>query len=198
MLRCRNHDSWRSQQYEVEKAQEIFSLRSSDMMDVKIDVPESLIILVSQDGESPIDQVKLTATFSARPDLQFPLTFKEIATKADSKTRTFEVTYMMPQPQELNVFSGMTASVTIDVPSLRGLAFRVPQRAVFGDIHMAPHIWLLDQEAMTVSMKPVKIGKMLGDDIEILQGLEPGDKLVTSPSNFLSEGQRVQLLDKSV
>jgi len=182
---------------EIQQGQEIFSLRGSDMIDVKIDVPESLIILVDRasDGAGE-DRVKVAVSFSVKPELQFPLMFKEIASKADPRTRTFEVTYMMAQPSEINVLPGMTASVTVDMPDLRGVVYRVPQRAVIGDIRMAPQVWVLDDESMTVQLRSVTIGRLIGADIEVTDGLQAGDRLVTSPSNFLLPGQAVQLAEQ--
>ena len=104
---------------------------------------------------------------------------------------------MMPAPDELTVLPGMTASGAIDMPNLRGVVHRVPQRAVFGDIYMAPQVWILDQESMTVSLRPVKVGRMLGHDIEVVEGLEAGDQLVTSPTNFLLPEQPVRLPEPS-
>ncbi len=173
--------------------QTVISLRSSDMVDVKFDVPESLIILVEQVQDQPTeDKVLVSARFGAAPGVDYPLSFKEIAKKADPVTKTFEVTYLMSAPEEFNVLPGMTASVTINMPSLRGAIFLVPARAVIGDIAMEPRIWLLDPATMTVSSKAVRVGRLTGDSIEIVDGLESGDVLVTSPSNFLLEGQRVE------
>ncbi len=178
---------------EVVIGEPVFSLRSSDSVDVKFDVPESLIILVEDAANSPgQDRIAVTARFSAAPGVEFPLAFKEIAKKADPKSKTFEVTYLMEPPEAFNVLPGMTASVTINMPSLRGAVFNIPERAVFGDIYMQPKVWLLDTEAMSVSSRPVRVGRLTGDSIEVLDGLEPGDVLVTSPTNFLLEGQQVQ------
>jgi len=179
---------------EVVQGQTVISLRSSDMVDVKFDVPESLIILVQQQGEKEPaqDNVVVSARFSAAPGVDYPLSFKEIAKRADPVTKTFEVTYLMPAPEEFNVLPGMTASVSINMPSMRGAIFLVPARAVVGDIAMEPRIWVLDRATMTVSSKAVRVGRLTGDSIEVVDGLESGDVLVTSPSNFLLEGQRVE------
>lgn len=179
---------------EVVQGQAVFSLRSGDRIDVKFDVPETLIILVADDQNKPAeDKVVVTASFDARPDIDYPLSFKEIALKADPKTKTFEVTYLMRSPDEFNLLPGMTADVTLNMPSLRGAIFNVPSRAVFGDIYMEPKVWVLDKATMTVAMRPVRIGRMTGTSIEVVEGLQPGDVVVTSPTNFLLEGQQVQL-----
>ena len=184
---------------EVVLGQAVFSLRSSDSVDVKFDVPESLFILVQDEANSPgQDRIVVTVRFNAAPGVEFPLEFKEIATKADPKTKTFEATYLMEPPEEFNVLPGMTASVTVNMPNLRGAVFNIPERAVFGDIHMQPRIWLLDMDAMTVSSRPVRVGRLTGNSIEVLDGLEQGDVLVTSPTNFLLEGQQVQFAPESI
>ena len=42
-----------------------------------------------------------------------------------------------------------------------------------------------------VRFRPVRLGRDLGRDIEILSGLEAGDVLVSSPSDLLTEGETV-------
>ena len=178
---------------EVVLGQTIISLRSSNRVDVKFDVPESLIILVAEENQPHEDKVLVNARFSAAPGVDYPLRFKEIAKRADPLTKTFEVTYSMATPEAFNLLPGMTASVSISMPSLRGAIFLVPERAVIGDIAMQPRVWLLDQGAMTVSARAVSIGRMTGASIEVVDGLQPGDVLITSPTNFLLEGQQVQV-----
>ena len=64
------------------------------------------------------DRVKVFASFQDQPGREYPLTFKEIATKADAKTQTFEATYLMKQWEKGTVLPGMTASVTVDFSRL--------------------------------------------------------------------------------
>ncbi len=178
---------------EVDRGEPIFALRSVDMVDVKFDVPEKVVLLVQEIPPGQEDPIKVTARFEAAPGVDFPLTFREAASRGDTRTRTFETTYMMPQPDELNVLPGMTASVTIDMPRLAGAVYLVPQRAVFADVSMSPHVWILDRADMRVTARPVRVGRMQGTDIEIVEGLSAGDWLITSPSNFLLDGQVVQI-----
>ena len=99
----------------------------------------------------------------------------------------------MDAPEEFNVLPGMTADVSINMPALRGTSYRIPTRAVFGDIYMEPQVWVLDTDAMTVSTKSVIVGRLTGDSVEVTEGLAQGDVVITSPTNFLLEGQAVQL-----
>lgn len=183
---------------EVQAKQEVLSLQDVTMLEVKFDVPESIVrgIRTDESEKATRDLVKLFATFEDLPGQEFPLSFKEVATKADAKTQTFEVTYTMEQLAEATVLPGMTATVTLDLTALGNAAvvFTVPVSAVVGDSKLDPRVWTVDQQSMTVKSHPVKVGRMLGDDIEVLEGLEPGSRIVTAGTPFLVEGMKVTLM----
>jgi len=48
-----------------------------------------------------------------------------------------------------------------------------------------------------VSQRKVQTGRTLGDQVEILAGLKPDDRLVASGASFLSEGDLVRVIDGS-
>ena len=183
---------------EVQAKQEVLSLQDVTMLEVKFDVPESIVrgIRTDESGKATRDLVKLFATFEDLPGQEFPLSFKEVATKADAKTQTFEVTYTMEQLAEATVLPGMTATVTLDLTALGNAAvvFTVPVSAGVGDSKLDPQVWTVDQQSMTGKPHPVKVGRMLGDDIEVLEGLEPGSRIVTAGTPFLVEGMKVTLM----
>jgi len=124
------------------------------------------------------------------------LSFKEVATKADPKTQTFEVTYTMEQLADATVLPGMTATATVDLSALgvASLVFTVPVGAVVGDYKLNPRIWAVDMQSMAVKPQPVKVGRMLGDSIEVLEGIKPGNHIVTAGTPFLVEGMKVSLM----
>jgi len=136
------------------------------------------------------------ATFKDVPGVEIPLTFKEVATKADTKTQTFELTYTMEQLVDATVLPGMTATVTADLSAIEDedVVFSVPVSAVVGDYKLDPRVWTVDMESMAVKPQSVKVGRMLGDDIEVLDGLEPGNRIVTAGTPFLVEGMKVTLM----
>jgi RND family efflux transporter MFP subunit len=49
-----------------------------------------------------------------------------------------------------------------------------------------------------VSQVKVQTGRVVGDQIEILSGVKPGDKLVSSGGSFLSDGDLVKVVDSAV
>jgi RND family efflux transporter MFP subunit len=185
---------------EVQAKQTVLSLQHVQQLEVKFDVPESIIrgIRVDEAEKQAVrDRVSVFATFEDLPGREFPLSFKEIATKADAKTQTFEVTYTMEQLSEARVLPGMTATVTVDLSLVEDAGitiFTVPVSAVVGDYKLDPRIWTVDMQSMTVKPHAVKVGRMLGDRIVVLEGLESGSRIVTAGTPFLVEGMKVTLM----
>ena len=192
---------------EVLGKQKVFSLQNRDILDVKFNLPESLLLQIrrstateeieaSHETEKPFVFVRFPGV-----DKRYPMRFKEVATRADPKTRTFEVTFSLNTPEEITVLPGMTAEVEIDFSALHakraGGALAVPVTAVFSDPDGKPvqEVWVVDENTLQVHAREVTVGKLEDGMIEITSGLKPGDRVVTAGVHHLVEGQKVKLLD---
>ncbi len=182
---------------DVQAKQAIVSLGSTGLLDVKFDVPEQLMMWVreAKEGQEQIDP-DVFATFQGAPENKYRLEYKELATKADPKTQTFEVTYVMPAPEEFNVLPGMTATVSVDFSGFLGAqqVFLLPASAVIADNAMQAKVWVVDENSLTVSSRQVEVGRMRGGEIEVLKGLEHGDRVIVAGVPFMVEGMKVWLL----
>ncbi len=187
---------------EVVAKQTVFSLQNIAVLDVRIDVPESLLRTfrgsataggteVRQGRDDPATTA--WAEFEGHPDSRFELEEREVATRADSQTQTFQVTYTMPTPQDFLVLPGMTATVTLDFSHLADVeqAKWVPVDAVQSDAALNSRVWVLDARSMTVSSRPVQIGRMAAGLIEVNSGLEGGEEIVSVGAHYLAEGMAV-------
>jgi RND family efflux transporter MFP subunit len=135
------------------------------------------------------------ATMSTFRGMEFPLGFSEVATAADPVTRTFEIRLKLDHPEDVAVMPGMTASVRITVPDRSGVAgapIRLPAAAVIGNDQGGSSVWLIDPQTMTVSETVVQLGEMSADGINVLSGIEPGDKVAISGVGQLREGMQVR------
>jgi RND family efflux transporter MFP subunit len=190
---------------EVQAKQTVFWLHNIDLLDVIIDLPESVVRSVSVNvpgdvslGDSPkLKPLQAWATFEGRPDQKFVLTPREITTKADSQTRTYRATFTMQAPTNFAVLPGMSTSVELDLSTLLGQSSAkwVPVRAVQADSGLQPRVWLLDPASMTVAPREVAIGRMAGDMIEITAGLTGGEEVVAVGAPYLAEGMRVSRME---
>ncbi len=186
---------------EVQAKQTIFRFQDNSQLDVLIDLPESLVrklrltkpTIGSNRPAARRDQVTAYARFEGRSDEQFALEVKEVATQADSKTQTFRVTMTMPAPPDFSVFSGMTATVSIDFANVMttDTATWVPSTAVQADNGLEARVWVLDATTMTVSSLPVEIGRLSGHRIEVKTGLRGGEDIVSVGAAYLAEGMKV-------
>jgi multidrug efflux pump subunit AcrA (membrane-fusion protein) len=53
---------------------------------------------------------------------------------------------------------------------------------------------LVNEQNMTVHPQPVQVGRMVGDGIEVTEGIEPGSRIVIAGAPFLTEDMKVTLL----
>ncbi|MGC1954400.1 MAG: hypothetical protein WA970_17855, partial [Gammaproteobacteria bacterium] len=56
------------------------------------------------------------------------------------------------------------------------------------------HVWVIDESAKTVSLRPVVARRLTDRGIIVEQGLEPGEWIATAGVHFLEEGQQVEIL----
>ena len=180
---------------DVRAKQEIVSLDDISSVEILIDVPE-IIVATIREGSAG-DAV---AEFAASPGKQYPLRIKEYATRADPATQTYQVVLEMPQPEDINVLPGMTATVTGSPKQISDQAkgiYIVPAIAVAADDAGNPIVWIVDKETMKVSKRPVKTGDLTGtDSIQIVEGLKTGELVAISGVSRLREGMQVSDLSK--
>jgi len=191
---------------EVQAKQSVFSLQSQDKLDVKFNVPESVILRIRR-RTTQVDARKRVAERTpyvfvvfSNSEKKYPLLFKEIATRADEKTRTFEVTFTLDAPKKITVLPGMTAEVEVNFSAVyekgsKGLW--LPVSAVFADPEGSKRqfVWLVDEANMQVSLHDVQVGRLSGDQIEVLSGLNGDERIVTAGVHSLRQDQKVRLFD---
>ena len=176
---------------EVQAKQEVFNLSDVSQVEVKIAVPEGIMRL----GRESKDKLKAFASFADSSGQRFPLTLKELSTKADQQTQTFEVTFVMDQPDQLILLPGMTANVQIELKSaLISEYILLPTTAVKGASDMKPTVFVVDPESSTLQAKVVKVGSMVGSSIQVTEGVTIGDRVVIAGISFMREGDKVSLM----
>lgn len=158
-------------------------------IDIVVDVPESFI---ADDIRSSAIQQSV-AELSVAPGRQFPVHVKEVAQIADPRTQIFEVRFALKAPLGITALPGMTANVTITTRGARGPSNRllVPIAAVAKQDTGEQVIWVLGSD-QTVHRRPVSMGAPMENQIEIMSGLQPGDRIVVAGATFLREGMKVR------
>jgi RND family efflux transporter MFP subunit len=182
---------------EISAKQPVVLLQDTSKLDISIDIPERLAILIDPSRRrSESERGQIHARFGAIRDQQFPLTFKEATADADPQTRTYKATFTMDQPDGYNILPGMNTTVVADTSHLESTteAVLLPTSAVVSDNQKQATVWLVDEETMTVHPQPVEAGTMQGNRI-FVNGLKSGDRVVTAGVPFLRKGMKVSLLE---
>ncbi len=158
------------------------------------------VITVVQDGEREIEinvpenrleelkaAEQLHITFWALANVTLNGKVREIAPMADPATRTFKVRVSLLNPPP-SVKLGMTATVALADGTAQP-AFSIPLSALYqtGD---NPAVWVVNDNTLT--LRPIQTGPFGNGTIQVLAGLQPGDRIVTAGVHKLIEGQRVK------
>ena len=99
----------------------------------------------------------------------------------------------MPNPADVVVLPGMTATVTVDFRDVVRASGNmwIPASAVLGDAALAPVVWVIDPDTMTVARRAVRVGEMQGERIQVVDGLAGGEEIVAVGASHMAEGMRV-------
>src|SRR5262245_51625341 len=159
-----------------------------DEIDIVTDVPETFMATEF----FPAARVSMVAQFSGAPGQEFPVEIKEATQVADPKTQTFQVRVTTRRPAGFKALPGMTATVSVSywpagVPRNRIL---VPVSAIAMLETGGQVAWVMGPD-QTVKPRPVDVGDVRGGEIEILGGLQPGERIVVAGLTFLRDGLKV-------
>lgn len=170
----------------VQAKQSILRMIDNAKIEMVIDIPENLISLASQ-----VEDV--VVVFDAFSNTEIKATISEIGSEATQSTRTYPVTLVMDQPENINILPGMAGraysknGVLID-PSQGNI--EVPVTALLtvpGSDET--FVWKIDESNSSVNRITVKAGKLTDRGIIIEDGVTKGDRIVTAGVNYLTDGQ---------
>lgn len=173
----------------VRAKQPIVRFQDVDEIDIAVDVPETLMVADIQAA----DIVQMTAELAGAPGVQFPVQVREVAQQADPTTQTYRLRVAMANPPGITALPGMTATVNLVYrrAAILGNQILVPLSAVYKDASGEGVVWVIGEKDV-VQRRPVTAGSATGNSIEIVEGLEPGDRIAIAGVRFLREGMTVR------
>ncbi len=165
----------------VGAGQPVVIMARGDEKEVEIDIPENRIAAVAPGA-------RFKVTFWALEKIAVQGRAREISPVADPVTRTYRARITLIDPPA-GVRLGMTASVVQDEPGKARLL--IPVSAVYQTAEH-PTVWVIQDERVT--QRQVVLGGLDGRDcIAVIEGLAPGEKIVTAGVHKLSNGDRVRV-----
>ena len=179
----------------VRQKEPIVRIVDTSRIEMVVNIPENLISLVPY-----VKTAKLR--FDAFPGREFEGVVSEVGTEASQTTRTFPVTLLIEQAQDVRVLPGMAGTARpgeADFPEeqqRRGVA--VPAGAVFTpDTETRSHVWIIkptDGDLGVLERRPVKTGDLTRHGVLVTDGLSAGELIVTAGVHSVDEGQTVRVM----
>ncbi|WP_417620503.1 efflux RND transporter periplasmic adaptor subunit [Parasphingorhabdus sp.] len=126
---------------------------------------------------------------SAVSDLPIQAVVSEKDGRADERTGTFEVSFLLPVDDRLR--SGQLGMVEIEVSRRTASGFTIPANAIFGVRTGEGLVFVVDVKNR-VKQRNVYLGKLNDESLEILDGLEEGDVIVTRGVEKLRDGDVIK------
>jgi RND family efflux transporter MFP subunit len=160
----------------------LFSIAQSDTLRIQIDVPQSDAVNI-KDGQKASVDVK------ERLGRSYTGTVVRNAGALDAAARTM-LTEVQVDNKDGSLLPGMYAQVKFVLSEQRS-SLIIPTSSLVVD-HGGMHVVTVNA-SHTIHFVPVTIGRDMGKEIEVLNGLQAAESLVASPSDLLSEGEHVEV-----
>lgn len=168
---------------------EIVLLQQVDPIYADYSLPERFYDQVSPDQ-------KIELTVQAYPDRVFSGRIAALNPGIDPGTRSIRIRARLENPENL-LRPGMFASINTLLPQRRDV-LTVPRTAVtynpYGD---AVFVIVEQDKQLVVENRTIETGDVRGERIEVVEGLKPGDRVVSAGQVKLRNGQAVEI-DNSV
>jgi RND family efflux transporter MFP subunit len=158
----------------------LFTLDHSDVVRIQLFVPQDAAI-----GVKP--GVAAVVRVPEMPDRTFPGTVTRIADALDPATRTLLTEIDLPNPNG-ELAPGMYCTVELKVPR-KTPSLIVPAGAIVFD---ADGLHVLVVENGIVHSRKITEVRDLGTEIEVSDGVHPGEQVVLTPPVDLGDGAKVQ------
>jgi multidrug efflux system membrane fusion protein len=162
-----------------------------DMRTVKavFGVPDTVLAAVALGKKQAIQ----TETYNQ----QFMGLITAISPQADQKSRTFQVEVSVPNPKDL-LKSGMVATLILGQSKLGVPLLVVPLNAIVSTVDgsKAFSVFLVqrDGDKDVARRRIVQTGSAFGNNVAILKGLNPGDRVLLNGATLVSDGQVVHII----
>ncbi|MFM8336126.1 MAG: efflux RND transporter periplasmic adaptor subunit, partial [Opitutaceae bacterium] len=138
--------------------------------------------------ETLASALRIGSTLGCRVDaLRFNGVIRELSSAADPATRT--VSAKIAVPTDAAVRSGQFARVAIPGATQRTLLIPAESVSLIGQMERV----FIAGEGNRAVLRIVRTGARRGDAIEVLAGLDAGDRVILSPTATLREGQPLEV-----
>ncbi|WGM40619.1 hypothetical protein AMEJIAPC_03564 [Caulobacter sp. NIBR1757] len=114
------------------------------------------------------------------------LVVRSIDPEVNQGSLTVRLEFVGPAPTDLKPGQTLQLAFATGEPR-RALVLR------YGDLVGPETAWVVEKDASVARPRPVRLGERAGDDVEVLSGLKPGDRILIGSAKALDGHRRVRL-----
>ncbi len=162
----------------------LFRIGMLEALEVEMDIAERYV------GSVQLG-TKAVATFKAYPGQEFIGEVTRLSPVLNPTTRTLEIGLSLEDPDRL-IKSGMFPTVTILTERLEDVLV-ISRSSVLYDGSQA-YVYTVDNSNLA-EKKPITIGLVVDDKVEVLSGLEEGQLSITQGQTLLTDGTSVRIVE---
>lgn len=173
----------------IKAGTQVFMLLSLNQLEARINLPSSVIV---HSRETDRNEVKAYVVLDAAPEYRIKASFKEAALEADQDSQTYEVIFGFDAVKNLAILPGMSATVLISEFGPKTTPKVTVPLSAIGNDGTQSYVWVVNEKTMSVSKRIVVLEPGIGEEFELLSGLELGETIVTAGISTLIEGAVVR------
>ena len=164
-------------------------LTSGELSKVDVPVPEGLIRRIVRGSDVQVH-------FAALPGRMFDAIVTEVGVMSTTLATMFPVAVQLTQA-EPDVRAGMAAAVIFSFAAEDSrVRFVVPSQSVVED-RGGRFVYIVEAKEPgvgTIRRRPVTVGALTGEGLEVLEGLRDGDRVVTAGMSQITDGLEVKIV----
>jgi membrane fusion protein, multidrug efflux system len=164
----------------------LFRIAQTDVLRIYVDVPQTQSRLIAPEQSAAVSVREI-------PNRTFNAKVVRTARAIDPASRTLRTELQIPNADG-GLFPGMYAEVKFTL-SQDPHTLIIPGNAVMIRSD-GPKVLVVDAKS-TIRSRAVKLGRDLGEKVEVGSGLDPGESLVANPTDALRDGTEVNIQTQS-
>lgn len=178
---------------EVRAAQAIVTFIELDRLKIETYIPEE--VALSLRGKDIARECPVSVRFDNQPDTTILPLELSVSKSTTLNNLSYLLTATLPNPDK-EWLGGMSGTLSFRLPAgTREEKLSLPLHAICHRPGKGDHVWVArDGKAR---LMPVKLGKLAGNRMEILEGIGEGDRVICTRQAFLSEHKDVTIQESA-
>jgi RND family efflux transporter MFP subunit len=167
-----------------------FQVGDTEKVKVVFGVPGAIVSSIA-------NMAPITMTTNDLPGRVFQGSISKIGSAADPNSRLFDLEATIPNADgQLRV--GMIATLNLAVGSLAKQMIVIPMHSIVRppDNPDGYAVYVVESEgtAAIARLRPIVIGRVIGDDVSIASGLDEGSRVIVKGSDIVYDGEAVNVI----